>query len=249
MEHLLGAWRYTYEGFYRLLLHNAAEQKLVQLLWSDGCLDWFRTHLTARAQLSSFEMCLMLIMTKHDAQVVPVGVNMMHCNSQFVAQYSHPTNLKESLHDSWHTNMRNQKTWKSWRRRWTARMNDNILECARLWRVYLNAKKRKLRIEGRICGVVERKNYGKYWLASLRATAFSVICVSVSVSVCLSVCLSALFCLLTPLVALPVVALSTDIGNLLPDEKPRFCLVLRAVVMMMYSMRWRWRSTAEVRRL
>jgi hypothetical protein len=51
----------------------------------------------------------MLIMTKHDAQVVPVGVNMMHCNSQFVAQYSHPTNLKESLHDSWHTNMRNQK--------------------------------------------------------------------------------------------------------------------------------------------
>lgn len=54
-------------------------------------------------------------------------------------------------------------------------MNDNILECARLWRVYLNAKKRKLRIEGRICGVVERKNYGKYWLASLRATAFSAI--------------------------------------------------------------------------
>lgn len=189
---------------------------------------------------------------------------MMHCNSQFVAQYMHPTNLKESLHDSCHNNTCNQKTWKSWRRRRMCRMNDDISECARMWSVYLNAKKRKLRIEGRICGVVERKNHRKYWLASLRATTFSAISevpwwwcrrhltasvICVSVSVCLSVCLSALFCLLTPLVALPVVALSTDICNLLPDEKPRFCLVLRAVVMMMYSMRWRWRSTAEVRRL
>jgi hypothetical protein len=36
----------------------------------DGLID-FAPHLIARAQLSSFDMCLMLIMTKHDAQVVP----------------------------------------------------------------------------------------------------------------------------------------------------------------------------------
>lgn len=90
----------------------------------------FTPHFIARAQLSSFHMCLMLIMTKHDAQVVPVGVNMMHCNSQFVAQYTHTTNLKESLHDSCHNNTSNQKTWKSWRRRRMCRMNDDILESA-----------------------------------------------------------------------------------------------------------------------
>lgn len=228
MEHLLGAclarienqeyvwewwWqrRNTYEGFYRLLLRNAAEQKLVQLLWSDG-ID-FAPHFLARAELSSFEMCLMLIMTKHDAQVVPVGVNMMHCNSQFVAQYTHPTILKESLWDSCHNNTCNQKTWKSWKNRRMCRMNDDISECARMWSVYLNAEKRKLRIEGRLCGVVERKNHHKYWLASLRATAFSAISetnlgsavmmmsqaphslcnMCLCLRLCLSVCLSALF--------------------------------------------------------
>lgn len=135
----------------------------------------FAPHLIARAQLSSFEMCLMLIMSKHDAQVVPIGVNMMHCNSQFLAQYTHPTNFKESLHDSCHNNTSSQKTWKRWRRRRMCRMNDDISESARMWSVYLNAKKRKLWIEGRICGVVERKNHRKYWLASLLATAFSAI--------------------------------------------------------------------------
>jgi hypothetical protein len=71
--------------------------------------------------------------------------------------------------------MCNQKTWKTWWRRRMCRMNDDVSECGRMWSVYLNAKKWKLRIEGRICGVVERKNHRRYWPASLRATAFSAI--------------------------------------------------------------------------